>query len=215
MKIGNSGLSLIKTFEGCRLTAYKAVSTEEYYTIGWGHYGSDVYNGETITQSMADIMLITDLIKYENYVNNKAYVPVELNQNQFDALVSFCYNCGAGSLKQLCKNRTTSQISTSIYYYNKSSAGVTLQGLINRRVAEIKLFNTEVSEMTETEIRSIIQDEITKTLKGSASPDSITDKELLNAISSKITDGSRYDGYATRGECMKMSVRAAEYEKEV
>lgn len=64
-----NGIELIKSFEGCRLTAYKAVSTEQYYTIGYGHYGSDVYAGMTITQSQAEDMLSNDLKKYEGYVN--------------------------------------------------------------------------------------------------------------------------------------------------
>jgi len=38
-----AGLELLKRFEDCRLTAYKVLSTEKYYTIGWGHYGADVY----------------------------------------------------------------------------------------------------------------------------------------------------------------------------
>ena len=44
-KLGAAGLGLIKSFEGCRLTAYKAVPTEKYYTIGWGHNGPDVTEG--------------------------------------------------------------------------------------------------------------------------------------------------------------------------
>ncbi|MBO3283968.1 lysozyme [Paenibacillus sp. FSL M8-0228] len=87
-KISKAGLSLIKNFEGCRLTAYKAVPTETYWTIGWGHYGPDVKAGMTITQAKADAMLVEDLSKCEAYVNNPAYVPVtdQLTQSQFDAL---------------------------------------------------------------------------------------------------------------------------------
>ena len=55
--IGEAGLALIKQFEGCRLTAYKAVSTEKYWTIGWGHYGPDVEEDQTITQAEADRLL--------------------------------------------------------------------------------------------------------------------------------------------------------------
>ena len=49
MKISENGISLIKSFEGLRLKAYKAVSTEEYYTIGYGHYGADVAADMVIT----------------------------------------------------------------------------------------------------------------------------------------------------------------------
>ena len=55
--IGAAGLALIKRFEGCRLTAYKPVPTEKYWTIGWGHYGPDVCQGDRITQVKADAML--------------------------------------------------------------------------------------------------------------------------------------------------------------
>lgn len=104
-KISQAGLQLIKNFEGCRLTAYRPVSTETYWTIGWGHYGANVKQGQTITQAQAVKILLDDMARYESFVNNPAYVPLtaELNQNQFDALVSFTYNCGQGNLQKLFK----------------------------------------------------------------------------------------------------------------
>lgn len=143
--LGQAGLELIKGFEGCRLTAYKAVSTEKYYTIGWGHYGSDVTKGMTITQAQADDFLMQDLEASVAAVNNPVKCPVTayLNQNQFDALVSFTFNCGAGNLKTLCANRTIAEIAEKIPAYNKSG-GKVLAGLVNRRAAEQKLFNTDV-----------------------------------------------------------------------
>lgn len=141
-KIGKKGLALIKNFEGCRLVAYKPVAAEQYYTIGWGHYGPDVTKGMTITQAEADAMLVKDLAKYEAYVNNPSYVPLtdKLTQNQFDALVSFVYNTGQGNLKKLCDGRTLAQIAAAIPAYNKGS-GQVLQGLVRRRAAEVALFN--------------------------------------------------------------------------
>ncbi|OME03359.1 hypothetical protein BSK54_07855 [Paenibacillus odorifer] len=141
-KISQVGISLIKSFEGCRLTAYKPVPTETYWTIGWGHYGPDVKAGMTITQAQADNMLVSDLSKYETYVNDPVYVPVtaHLNQNQFDALTSFCYNCGNGSLKKLCIGRTITEIAQNITKYNKGGGNV-LAGLVRRRKAEHDLYN--------------------------------------------------------------------------
>ncbi|QDY81941.1 hypothetical protein FQU75_00210 [Paenibacillus polymyxa] len=141
-KISKEGLSLIKNFEGCRLAAYKPVPTEKWWTIGWGHYGPDVKQGMTITQAQADAMLAADMGKYEAYVNDKDYVPVteQLTQNQFDALTSFCYNCGAGNLKALCKGRTAAQIGASITKYDKAG-GKVLAGLTRRRAAELALYN--------------------------------------------------------------------------
>jgi len=145
-RISQEGIKLIKSFEGCKLTAYKPYSHEEYWTIGWGHYGPDVKQGQTITQAQADAMLITDLANYEAYVNNPSYVPLtdKLNQNQFDALVSFCYNTGQGNLKKLCvEPRTFAQIAAKMPEYNKAGGKVS-NGLIRRRQAEVALFTAPV-----------------------------------------------------------------------
>ncbi|WP_340014637.1 glycoside hydrolase family protein [Paenibacillus sp. FSL K6-1318] len=151
-KISNTGIKLIKSFEGCKLTAYKPVSTEQYWTIGWGHYGPDVKQGQKITQAQADAMLVSDLTKYEAYVNNPSYVPVtdKLNQNQFDALTSFCYNTGPGNLKQLCNGRSVAQIAASITKYNKAGGNV-LNGLVRRRQAELELFNASDTQKPDAE----------------------------------------------------------------
>ena len=143
--ISNNGVNLIKKYEGCRLTAYKCVSTEQYYTIGWGHYGKDVVKGQKITQEQADALLLLDLKKYVDYVNNTAYCPYagNLNQNQFDALVSFTYNCGAGNLKTLCAGRELDEIGDAMTKYVKSG-GKTLAGLVKRRKEEQQLFFTPV-----------------------------------------------------------------------
>lgn len=151
MKTADAGISLIKEFEKCRLTAYKATSSETYYTIGWGHYGSDVTAGMTITQVQADQMFLNDLVKYENYVNtflNKNNITV--SQNQFDALVSFTYNCGnvwvsepTFQLKTYLingvNNYTAEQITTAFTNWNKQD-GKVLAGLTRRRQAEAALF---------------------------------------------------------------------------
>ena len=147
-KISEKGLNLIKQFEGCRLRAYQC--SAGVWTIGYGHTAG-VRQGQTITQVQAEEYLKQDCRKFENYVNNKAYVPVtaQLNQNQFDALVSFAFNCGQGNLKTLCAGRSTAQIAAALPKYNKA-AGKVLSGLVRRRVAEQKLFNTAVSSTVET-----------------------------------------------------------------
>jgi GH24 family phage-related lysozyme (muramidase) len=148
MKINNAGLALIKSFESCKLTAYKAVSTEKYYTIGWGHYGADVKKGMKITQAQADAYLVSDLAKFEAKVE-KYQSKYNFNENQFSALVSFAYNIG--SIDQLTANgtRTIAQISAKIPAYNKSG-GKVLAGLTKRRNAEKTLFNTAVATTTST-----------------------------------------------------------------
>lgn len=146
MKISQAGLDLIKSFEGCRLTAYNATGAEEFLTIGWGHYGADVTPGMVITQDQADAMLVDDMARYEAPVNALGLV---LNQNQFDALVSFCYNCGAGNLRDLCLGRTITQIAANLPLYNKGTTKngkEVLPGLVRRRAAELALFQTPVQE---------------------------------------------------------------------
>lgn len=142
MKTSKHGIDFIKSFEGLRLTAYKAVSSEKYYTIGYGHYGSDVGKDMMINEAMAEHLLIKDLEKYEKAVNK--YVDIyRLDQNMFDALVSFTYNCGIGNLDKLTQNgkRYISDIRIHILEYNKSG-GVVLNGLVKRRKAELDLFDT-------------------------------------------------------------------------
>lgn len=144
--IGEAGLALIKQFEGCRLEAYKPVATETYWTIGWGHYGPDVQEDQTITQAEADALLLADCQRFANAVDYTSNVPLtfQLNDNQRDALISFAYNCGVGNLKKLCHGRTLPQIREAMGLYNKSG-GKVLLGLQRRRAAEQKLFDTPVS----------------------------------------------------------------------
>ena len=141
MKISSKGVSLIKSFEGCRLKAYKCPAG--VWTIGYGHTAG-VKEGDCITQEQADEYLRNDLAKYEKSVLNYDGI-YHFNQNQFDALVSFTYNCGVGNLKNLTQNgkRTLAQISTKILLYNKAG-GVVLRGLQRRRTSEKDLFDTPI-----------------------------------------------------------------------
>ena len=147
MKISQNGINLIKSFEGCVLTAYLCPS--KVWTIGYGHTAG-VKQGQSITKAQAEEFLKTDIVKYERYVNNTG---LALNQNQFDALVSFTYNCGSGNLNKLIKNRSLSEIADAMLLYNKSE-GKTLPGLVKRRKAERDLFLTSVKETVNTEIRN-------------------------------------------------------------
>lgn len=142
--ISQRGVSLISKFEGCRLTAYKCPAG--VWTIGYGHT-KGVTSGQTITLAEAEEFLRNDLTTYENHVTiiEKMY-GYKFNQNQFDALVSFTYNCGAGNLKNLVQSgkRTIEQISAKIPAYNKAG-GVVLKGLQKRRAEEKALFDEPVS----------------------------------------------------------------------
>lgn len=146
MNISENGKNLIKSFEGCRLNAYKAVPTEQYYTIGWGHYGSDVYQGMTITQEQADTLFDKDVERYINAVRNHK-MAFEPNQNQFDALCSFCYNLGVGIIRDF-DGLNANQVAEQIPLY-VNSGGIKLQGLVNRRNKELELFNKPVENKNE------------------------------------------------------------------
>lgn len=137
MELNTEALNLIKSFESLRLTAYKAVKTEQYWTIGWGHYGADVQQGQTITRAEADALLDRDLLTAKRAVLK--YADYGWTANEFGALVSFAYN--VGNIDQLTAKgtRTRAQIANAMLLYNKSG-GVVLAGLTRRRRAEQELF---------------------------------------------------------------------------
>ena len=150
MNLGDKGIELIKKYEGCRLTAYKAVPTETYFTIGWGHYGPDVKEGQTITQEQADTMFLEDVKIYSNAVDqyNSKY---NFTQNQFDALTSFAYNCGVGALGNVMSVCNTKQeIAEECKLYNKGG-GVVLAGLVRRREEEYQLFMSDIENESPTQ----------------------------------------------------------------
>lgn len=138
MTINDKGIKLIKSFEGLRLKAYKALPSEKYFTIGYGHYGADVKEGQTITEAEAEALLRSDLKKYEAKVNK--YSNYKWNENEFSALVSFAYNIG--NIDGLTKKgeRTRDEIKKFWTSYSKAG-GKELPGLLRRREAELKLFN--------------------------------------------------------------------------
>lgn len=132
-----TGLTLIKNFEGCRLTAYRCPAGVP--TIGYGHTAG-VKMGDVITQEQADYFLIVDTLGFQDAVNKLDPI-YHFTQNEFDALVSFTYNCGKGNLTRLTAKGTRSKdvIAAKILEYNKAG-GKVLNGLVRRRQAEHDLF---------------------------------------------------------------------------
>jgi GH24 family phage-related lysozyme (muramidase) len=148
MKLSKNGLELIKSFEGLRLKAYKVTDSEKYFTIGYGHYGSDVKEGMEISKKKAEELFEKDVQRFVDGVNELVKVPI--NQNQFDALVSFAYNVGLGALKKstlldLLNGKEYKGASEQFERWNKSG-GKVLKGLVTRREKEQKLFDTSVKE---------------------------------------------------------------------
>lgn len=138
--MNNEGLKLLKSLEGCKLTAYK-LANEKYYTIGYGHNGPDVKKGQTITQAEADALFLSDLQKFEKNVDNVAVKKFgALTPNQHAALTSYCYNRGLGGLRELINNSATlEEVAANFPIYWGSNVAYK-NALINRRKKEQALF---------------------------------------------------------------------------
>lgn len=139
LKISQTGIDLIKRFEGCVLTAYQCPAG--IWTIGFGHTRT-AYKGQKISLKTAEKLLEEDIKIFENGVNKA--VSVSLTQNQFDALVSFSFNCGVTALKNstlLKKLNKKDYIGAANEFprWNKSN-GKILTGLVRRREEEKALF---------------------------------------------------------------------------
>lgn len=140
MKVNFVGKDLIKKYEGCKLEAYKCPAG--IWTIGYGHTGQDVFEGKTITQQEADSLLSKDLTRFEKFLNRIIKVPI--NQNQFNALVSFTYNLGIGALQNstLLKKLNNNDFIGAANEFDRwvYAGGKKLEGLVRRRKEEKELF---------------------------------------------------------------------------
>ena len=139
MKTSPKGIALIKEFEGLRLKAY--LCPGGVWTIGYGHTAG-VKPGMVISEVQAEEYLKADLIAFERYLNG---LGLALNQNQFDALVSFIYNVGTGNFSSstlLRKVRANPQDNSIMDEFLRwvYSKGRVLPGLQRRRLAEMKLY---------------------------------------------------------------------------
>lgn len=135
--INKRGLNLIKKYEGCKLTSY--ICPAGVLTIGYGHTGKDVKPNQTISKKKAINLLKKDLARFERHVQSYNYI-YEWTDNEFSALVSFAFNIGNIDQLTAYGTRTRSQIRSAMLKYVKAN-GKTLQGLVKRRKAELKLFN--------------------------------------------------------------------------
>lgn len=139
MILGVRGLALIKSFEQCRLTAYK--DGGGVWTIGWGHTGREVVEGLTWTQAKADDEFHADCAEAQEQVN-RCLGDTAVNQQMFDALVSFEYNTGAlatSTLLKLLNNGNPIGAAREFTRWDHDN-GVQVRGLTKRRLAEQALF---------------------------------------------------------------------------
>ena len=150
MKSSNNGIQLIQEFEGLRLTSY--LCSAGVATIGYGatyyHDGSKVKLGQTITKEQAVQMLKDHLKEFEGSVIGLLNT-TKVNQNQFDALVSFCFNLGAANLakSQLLRfikaNPNDPKIVAEFLKWNRAGGEVST-GLVRRRKKEAQLYFTPI-----------------------------------------------------------------------
>lgn len=140
MKISDSGISLIKAFEGCRLQSYQDVVG--IWTIGVGHVDPSIGPNQTITQEQADAILRADLSKFESGVSK--LLKISVSQDQFDALVCFSFNVGLkaladSTLLKLLNSGDFIGASAQFERWDKAG-GKPVPGLTRRRLAEKSLF---------------------------------------------------------------------------
>lgn len=138
MTTGEDGLRLIKSFEGCRLTAYQ--DGGGILTLGYGHT-RNVQPGQTISQDQANEFLVEDLAMAETEV--QTHIRVGLSQTQFDALVSLTFNCGIAPLTHhlgFYLNAGNYGKAADEFLRWDMCKGNVVPGLYDRRVAERNLF---------------------------------------------------------------------------
>jgi len=140
-----TGLALTEQFEGCRLTAYQ--DQVGVWTIGYGHTGPDVTPGLTITSAQAQALLLQDVGSAVECVNSS--VLVKLTQGEFDALVDFVFNVGAGAFKgsHMLRALNAGDLAgaASQFVLWDHAGGVVIPGLLRRRQAEATLFSSSSS----------------------------------------------------------------------
>ena len=139
MKTSDKGIDFIKRHEALRLNAY--LDAAGVWTIGYGHTGG-VNSGDVISEKQAEEFLRADLATAERALNSTR---LQLNQNQFDALVSFVFNLGAGNfarstlLRKIKSNPNDPTIRKEFERW-VYAGGKVLNGLVRRRREEADLY---------------------------------------------------------------------------
>ena len=139
MTISQKGIDLIKTFEGCKLFAYR--DSVGIPTIGYGHT-KDVKMGMSITQKQAEEFLKGDIKPVERLLNGMG---INYTQNQFDALTSWIFNLGEGNFKKSTMYKNIVERKSDVEITDQmvkwvNAGGRPLLGLKKRRVAEANMF---------------------------------------------------------------------------
>ena len=149
MNLSQNGLNMIKGFEGFRSNPYldsAGIATIGYGTILYPNGVSVTMNDPAITQAEAEQYLLYEINHKTSSINN--LITVEINQNQFDALVSFAYNLGVhalgGSTLLRLLNQGDYDAAANEFPKWDRAGGHVVDGLVKRRLAEQQLFSTPV-----------------------------------------------------------------------
>lgn len=143
MKISDRGLSLIKTAEGCRLKAY--LCPAKVLTIGYGHTGPDVFEGQEIDAAEAEMLLRRDVAQFERCITKVC--PGPTTQSQFDAMVSLAFNIGEAAFKRssVCRLHNAEkypEAQQAFGLWNKAG-GKVVNGLVTRRAREADRYDDD------------------------------------------------------------------------
>lgn len=202
LSISKVGIELIKSFEGLRLTSYKCLVTEKYYTIGYGHYGPDVRFAQKITKEEAERLLLNDIKKFEANVNKYDHI-YHWSQQELDALISFAYNIG--SIDQLTANGSRSKniIAEKMLLY-VNSGGRKIPALVERRKKEYNLFKSTIDDSKDIKPLNIAKPTLRTNCKGDNVK--ILQNNLNTIIGSDLVEDGIY-GKLTKAEVKKLQTK--------
>ncbi len=141
---GKAALDLIKSFEGCRLTAYPDPgSGGDPWTVGWGSTGAGIHSGVTWTQAQADERFAVDVARFGRGVAD-AIGDAPTTQMQFDAMISLAYNIGLGAFvgSTLLRKHKAGDYKGAAAQFGAwvKAGGKTMKGLVRRREAEMRVY---------------------------------------------------------------------------
>lgn len=214
MKISKAGLDLIKSFEsfvphvyddlrnpvGGKYPEWRGEKVIGTLTIGYGHTNAAKHplkttRGTVVTEAQACEILDVDLDQCEEEVNRLVKVP--LSQGQYDALVSFNFNCGAGNLKKLIAPLNAGDYNACRAKFDLyvSSKGKQLRGLVRRRDAEQALWDSRAGDVALPKFDRPVETpkEVEKSAPPTTSEDKLGEKVsiftiILNAITGASQD---------------------------
>jgi len=163
MKASPQAAKLVQTFEGCKLIAYPdPASGGDPWTIGWGSTGPDIRRGLSWSQGQCDARLKVDLSAFSDKIS-VLIGNAPTSQHQFDALVSFAYNLGAGNLKTstlltLHRAGKFDDAANEFVKWDKA-AGKEMKGLKIRRLTEAEVYKADgvdVQKMAQQIARGLV-----------------------------------------------------------